>query len=225
MGIAPGNHIQTNMASSYKIPQNVELEDKIIGPFTLKQFLYMLGGGLVTFVSFSTVYTVSQAAFFLIMFFTWTFVGAFVFVKPYDQPFLKFVTSFVSFSTRPSRRAWKRLPTLGEIKLEEHQAPPQVTKEEPTDEEVRSKLSKLAHVIDARGWSDTDAAATVGRITSDVEAKPKLNIFMSESEEPTDILAREDEGVGAGRAGANLDTVLKETPDQQPPRPPQTQGA
>ncbi|MDZ4248276.1 MAG: PrgI family protein [Patescibacteria group bacterium] len=208
------------MAASYKIPQNVELEDKIIGPFTLRQFLYLLGGGLVTFVSFSTVYTASQAAFFVIAFFTWTFVTAFVFIKPYDQSFLKFITSFINFSTRPSRRAWKRLPTLGEIKLEDHQGPPKVVKEEPSDEEVRSKLARLAHVIDARGWSDVDSE-TAGRITSDAEAKPKLNIFMAHEEEPADILAREDAGTGSDRVSANLDTVIKESEK----RPQEAQGA
>ncbi|HEY8108911.1 MAG TPA: PrgI family protein [Patescibacteria group bacterium] len=209
------------MASSYKIPQNVELEDKIIGPFTLKQFLYLLAGGLVTFVSFNTVYTVSQAAFFVTAFFTWTFVTAFVFIKPYDQPFLKFITSFVSFSTRPSRRAWKRLPTLAEIKLEDRQAPPKVVRDEPSDDEVRSKLAKLAHVIDARGWSDEDDPETAGRVTSDAQAKPHLNIFMAHEEEPADILAREDTGTGSDRASANLDRVLKGS-ERQPQR---TQGA
>jgi PrgI family protein len=207
------------MASSYKIPQNVELEDKILGPFTLKQFLYLLAGGLVTFVNFSTVYTVSQGAFFATTFFTWVIVAAFVFIKPYDQPFAKFITSFISFSTRPSRRAWKRLPTLAEIKLEDHQAPPKVVKQEPSEEEVRSKLSRLAHVIDSRGWTGADDATTVGRVTSDAEAKPKLNIFLAHEDEPADILEREEEGHGSDRASANLDSVLKETP------PKQTQGA
>lgn len=212
------------MASSYKIPQNVELEDKIIGPFTLKQFLYLLGGGLVTFVTFSTVYTVSPAAFFIVTFFTWVFVAGFVFIKPYDQSFSKFIASFISFSTRPTRRAWKRLPTLGEIKLEDHQAPPKVIKEEPSDEEVRSKLSELAHVLDARGWSDADDPETAGRVTSDAEARPKLNIFLAHEDEPADILAREDTGTGSDRASAGLDAVLKRGPGKRLKRPREAQG-
>lgn len=215
------------MPTSYKIPQNVELEDKILGPFTLKQFLYLLGGGLVTFILFNTVYTLSQSLFFIITFFVWTFVAAFVFVKPYDQPFSKFIASFVSFSTRPSRRAWRRLPSLAEIKFENRQAPPKVVKQEPSEEEVRSKLARLAHVIDARGWSEVDDEETTGRVTSDAEAKPRLNIFMAHEEEPADILAREEAGSGSDRAGADLDSVLKRQSGgvTRQPRNPQGQGA
>ncbi len=206
------------MASSYKIPQNVELEDKILGPFTLKQFLYLLAAGLVTFVMFSTVYTVSPAAFFIIAAFTWIVAGAFVFIHPNDQTFAKFITSFTAFYTRPSQRAWRRLPSLGEIKLEDEQVAPTVAQDEPSDEEVRSKLARLAHVVDARGWSDLDAAETAGRITSDAEAKPKLNIFMAQTEEPTDILEREEEGAGSDRASADLDRVLSEGSPKRAPR-------
>ncbi len=31
----------------FSVPQFVEIEDKIIGPLTLKQFLILLGGGLI----------------------------------------------------------------------------------------------------------------------------------------------------------------------------------
>ncbi|MEX2209785.1 MAG: PrgI family protein [Patescibacteria group bacterium] len=209
------------MASSYKIPQNVELEDKILGPFTLKQFFYLLAAGLVTFVSFSAFYTASPPAFFMVTAFTWIIAGAFVFIRPNDQPFAKFISSFFSFYVRPSRRAWKRMPSLGEIKLEDRQAPPRVVQEEPSEEEVRSKLARLSHIVDARGWSEVDAAETTGRITSDVEAKPKLNIFMAQTEEPQDILEREEEGAGSDRASADLGQVLSQKIARQARRSPQ----
>lgn len=204
------------MPANYKIPQNVELEDKIIGPFTMRQFMYLLAGGLITFLAFSMFYTASPALFIAIAALTWLIVGAFVFIKPYDRSFLTFLTSFFSFSTRPTRRAWKRLPSLGEIKLEEHQAPPKVRRDEPSDEEIRSKLSKLAHVVDARGWSTVDSADTEGRIVSDAEATQKLNIFMADEDQPEDILAREDDGSGPGRASTELGTILQSVPKVRP---------
>jgi len=33
------------MAMDYQVPQFIEVEDKIIGPFTLRQFIYLAGGG------------------------------------------------------------------------------------------------------------------------------------------------------------------------------------
>ena len=37
---------------NFQIPQFIETEDKIIGPFTLKQFLYVAATGLVSFLLF-----------------------------------------------------------------------------------------------------------------------------------------------------------------------------
>lgn len=37
----------------YQVPQFIEIEDKIIGPLTLKQFLYLAGGGGVCLVFFT----------------------------------------------------------------------------------------------------------------------------------------------------------------------------
>lgn len=199
------------MPDSYKIPQNVDLEDKIFGPFTLKQFLYILGAGVVTFFSFSTFWSAAPAVFILIAFFTWVVAGAFVFVRPNDQPFSKFAFSFLWFSLKPNRRFWKRIPSLGEIEFFDKA----IEKAEPKDsrpsaEEVRSRLQRLAHVVDTRGWSDIDEdeADIASRVTSG-EAKPKFNIMMSEAEQPEDILAREEGAKGSDRATAELERMLK----------------
>jgi len=34
----------------YQVPQFIEVEDKIFGPLTLKQFIYLAGGGGISFV-------------------------------------------------------------------------------------------------------------------------------------------------------------------------------
>ncbi len=36
----------------FQVPQFIETEDKIVGPFTLRQFLYIAGGGVASFVLF-----------------------------------------------------------------------------------------------------------------------------------------------------------------------------
>ena len=208
------------MPAAYKIPQNVDLEDKILGPFTLKQFLYILAAGFVVFVTFRMLWTPAPWLFFIITFFNVVITGALVFVRPNDQPFSKFVGAFIGFTTKPQRRSWKRVPTLGEVTFSDtpaEQAPPVVA--EPSPEEVRSRLQRLAHIVDTRGWSavDTDEADIIDRVTSEGEAKPKLNIFMATTEEPEDILAREDESPGhSDRASSELDRALHEQTAKQP---------
>ncbi len=37
----------------YQVPQFIEVEDKIIGPFTVKQFIYIVGGFGMSFIIFN----------------------------------------------------------------------------------------------------------------------------------------------------------------------------
>lgn len=39
----------------YQVPQFIEVEDKIFGPFTLKQFLYLAGGGALGYIIWSAI--------------------------------------------------------------------------------------------------------------------------------------------------------------------------
>ena len=199
------------MPQAYKIPQNVDLEDKIFGPLTLKQFLVAMGAGMVTFVAFSFFYTAVPLVFWAITVLAWLTAAAFIFVRPNDQPFSKFLFSFIWFATKPSRRAWKRVPSLGGIALSDENAVPKVKqREEPSESEVRSKLQRLAHVVDTRGWSEVDENDDVGgRVTSEASARPKLNIFMAEEDAPQDILASEDSGGRSDRASRELEGMLR----------------
>lgn len=200
------------MPASYKIPQNVDMEDKIFGPFTLKQFLYLLAAALVTFVSFNVFYAAAVGIFWLIVVFTWVVAAAFVFIRPYDQSFSKFIFSFIWFSTKPQRRTWKRLPSLGRLNVHEgpvrKAAPAAAT---PSADEVRSRLQRLAHVVDTRGWdagADTAAPDLAERVTGG-DPRPRYNLPIAASDEPEDILAREDGETGFDRASAELERALK----------------
>ncbi len=39
----------------FRTPQFIEIEDKIFGPFTFKQFIYMLGGIFMAYISFKAL--------------------------------------------------------------------------------------------------------------------------------------------------------------------------
>jgi hypothetical protein len=41
--------------AQYQVPQFIEVEDKIFGPLTLKQFIYLAGGGGFCLLMFSTL--------------------------------------------------------------------------------------------------------------------------------------------------------------------------
>ncbi len=82
----------------YQVPQFVDLEDRIIGPLTLKQFLYLAFAGALVFVFW-----------FLLNFYVWLIISvpiaamasAFAFLKINDRPFVYFFLSFVKYFSKP----------------------------------------------------------------------------------------------------------------------------
>lgn len=88
----------------YKVPQQIDQEDKILGPLTFIQFIYILiGGGLIllafSFFDFTLFLLVSIPIALLTI--------GFALVKVQDQPFSRFFLSFLVFLSQPKRRIWQ----------------------------------------------------------------------------------------------------------------------
>jgi hypothetical protein len=83
----------------FQVPQFIDIEDKIIGPLTLKQFLYILGGGAVVviaralFVSF---------LFYIISLFAVGASFALAFYKVNGVPFPKIIMAAFSYFSKPN---------------------------------------------------------------------------------------------------------------------------
>jgi hypothetical protein len=88
----------------YHVPQFIEVEDKIVGPFTLKQFIYVAGGiGLcVTFF----VYLGKVAAILLSLPIAGLAV-ALAFYKINGKPFIEFLEAGFTYYTRGKLFLWK----------------------------------------------------------------------------------------------------------------------
>src|SRR3989338_4637541 len=82
----------------YQVPQFIDIEDRIIGPLTLKQFLYLAFAGALLFVFF-----------FLFKFFIWIIVSlpivalalALAFLKINDRPFVYFLIAAIFYFMKP----------------------------------------------------------------------------------------------------------------------------
>lgn len=134
----------------YHVPQFIEVEDKIVGPLTLKQFIYLAGtGGLcvVFFVYLPIVFAFLASAPVI------AFGLALTFYKVNGKPFIEMLEAGFNYYTRSKLFLWKH----GEPK------PPQVLKaatpESPetlsretrgTPKLTRGKLSELAWSLDVR---------------------------------------------------------------------------
>jgi hypothetical protein len=89
----------------HKVPQFIEVEDKIFGPFTLKQFSYLAGGFGLCIIIWRTFPNSSFLLFMLAP--VAAFSLALTFLKPNGKPFIYLVQNFVFFIIRPKKYFWK----------------------------------------------------------------------------------------------------------------------
>jgi hypothetical protein len=88
----------------YQVPQFIETEDKVVGPFSLRQFAYVGAAAVVSGIA----YFLLQTWLFVIVFII--FVGgalAFSFIKINGQPLIKIATSAFNFYWKPQLYIWK----------------------------------------------------------------------------------------------------------------------
>src|SRR6476646_9935727 len=84
------------------------MADRIVGPLTLIQFLYVLIGGILIYALLNIVAPISNALFLALAGPIALFTLALAFLKIQDQPFPKFVVAFFLFITKPKMRIWQR---------------------------------------------------------------------------------------------------------------------
>lgn len=155
----------------FKVPQNIDMADRIVGPLTLVQFLYILVGGMVVYFLFSTIAPVNGGLFLLLSAPVAVFTMAMAFLKVQDQPFPKFVQAFIVFLFRPKIRMWHKEGSTLSPKIV-----PEVKKE--SDKPVvpqkieKSQLEKLIQVMDTGGTSANRVGAPAHKAA---HVSPSLN--------------------------------------------------
>lgn len=101
------------LQTQFVVPQFIDVEDKIFGPVTARQFIILLVGGLISFLAYKL------ADFGLFVFLLCT-VGGFslmaAFVKINGQPFHYFLLNIIQTLRRPSLRIWNKVYTTAELK-------------------------------------------------------------------------------------------------------------
>lgn len=100
----------------YQVPQFIEVEDKIFGPLTLKQFVYLAGAGGVGLVFF-TLFSTSVAVILTLPF---AALGlALAFYRPNDRPFIEAVEHAVGYLVSRRLYLWKQPGPKSPARLEE----------------------------------------------------------------------------------------------------------
>ncbi|MFZ4632160.1 MAG: PrgI family protein [Patescibacteria group bacterium] len=139
----------------FTVPQFIDVESKIIGPLTTRQFLIILAGSIVGGISykifdFSLFLTISIITFLLAI--------TFSFVKINGRPFHLFLLNIIQTIRRPGIRVWNN--RLGYIEEPEGNIDVDLTKKEekaaPKEFYKKSRLAELALVVDTKGRYKAD---------------------------------------------------------------------
>lgn len=127
----------------FQVPQFIEVESKIFGPLTIKQFIYLLGGGGIIFLLYVLFpfwlmlpLALPVAAFAL----------ALAFYKVNNQPFIKVVESALKYFSSPKLYLWRKESVQKKKPIEQQKAAPQIYVPKLT----RSKLKDLSWSLDIK---------------------------------------------------------------------------
>jgi len=192
----------------YKVPQKIDLEDKIIGPLTLKQFLYLLGGGIIIYLILSTY--PKSIWVYLVIFLLALLSIAFAFVKIQEQDLAFVLFSIIKYLLRPRQRFWNKevhIKKFVEIKKTKTEEKPEFVPKNP--EKIKSRLEALSEIIDTHGWGkkqyqeehlkDIEAQSFKQRVKSAEEARANINFDVGKKGTIEDIVDRIKEKIGGSR--------------------------
>ncbi|MEA3464034.1 MAG: hypothetical protein U9R14_03095 [Patescibacteria group bacterium] len=155
----------------FTIPQFIDVEDKIIGPITTRQFIIMLSGFMLIGVSYKIF---DFSAFLFIGIIIFAISGIFAFVKINSRPFHFFVLNLIQTLKRANLRVWNH--TISEIAVDYELKEGDLSGYSPVDADKRkqaqaraakyhtaSRLAELALMVDTRGaYSGEDKGEQTG---------------------------------------------------------------
>jgi len=186
----------------YKVIQDVEAEDKLLGPLTLKGFVYALTAAALGFVNFKLIVSpmpsVIKWIMVLVLLLPMLLFGVLASPLGREQPTEVWLLSRLRFFLKPRLRRWDQagLEELVTItvpkKLKEH-----LTKDFD-QAEVHSRLKTLASTLDTRGWAiknvDLNLNATVAGEAALVSSSDRLiaSAGYSQPAQVVDVHAADD---------------------------------
>jgi hypothetical protein len=180
----------------YKVPQDVEADDKLIGPFSFRQFIYLI----IVAISIAIAWGLSRLFIGLaiiplpiILFF-----GALALPLRKDQPMEIYLAAIVSFHLKPRKRLWQAdgIQSLIEITVpklvETHRV------KDLTQSEAERRLSYLADIVDTGGWA-------IRGVATPQTTSPMQNEVYFEAQSAEDILAVD------GGVARTFDTMINKS--------------
>lgn len=133
-----------------KIPQNVQIEDRIIGPVTLRQMIITIIGCGISYAIWSTLQKTFGDVSITITIVAWipaVIFIAFAFVKVYDLSLFRIVFLMLERSIKPQTRTWTPRPGISVIHASAL-AKPEKKKPAAAQQEQPRSIEELSSMLD-----------------------------------------------------------------------------
>jgi hypothetical protein len=91
----------------FQVPQFIEVEDKIFGPFTLKQFIYLVGGGGLSYLAYALIGNIFISIIFIL-----PIIGlalALAFYRINNKPFINVLEAGFNYLVGNKLYIWKKV--------------------------------------------------------------------------------------------------------------------
>ena len=161
--------------AQYKVPQDVEADDKLIGPFSFRQFVYLLiAGGLIALaVGLFQLFPVLAIIPVPFVFF---FLALALPLKK-EQPMETYLAALVSYYLKPRKRVWMPGQKESTILITAPKIAEDVRTRDISSEEATHRLSFLADIVDTEGYAIKGAGASPMREDLVAEANATPDMF------------------------------------------------
>ncbi len=161
--------------AQYKVPQDVEADDKLIGPFSFRQFVYLLiAGGLVA--TAVGLFQLFPALAIIPVPFVFFFLALALPLKK-DQPMETYLAAIVQFYLKPRSKIWMPGQKENPILITAPKKVDDYLTRDITSEEATHRLSFLADIVDTEGYAIKGAGANPMREDLMAEANAMPDMF------------------------------------------------
>ena len=144
------------MQQQFVVPQFIDVENKIFGPISVRQFLILLTGGILIFIVYNF------ASFILFVILTLLIGGlsiVFAFVEVKGQKFHVFVLNLFQYAKKERMRIWDKRYTDSELNfLRKQYTHQEIEQERERKQAKKSRIRDLSLVVNTGGYYEKEEA-------------------------------------------------------------------
>ncbi|MFH1366960.1 MAG: PrgI family protein [Patescibacteria group bacterium] len=139
----------------FTVPQFIDIESKIIGPISVRQFVTLLVAGVLIYLDYQIFFSINFFLFAVIAVLLFGISGLFAFLRLNGRPFHYFLLNLFNTMKEPRLRVWSKSFTKSDFKYKEEKprAPVIIPHKKPLS---ASKLTQVSLIVDTGGAYQED---------------------------------------------------------------------